>query len=245
MLPSEDPYRIKTTQTRDITLFAAAQLPGARQHQEDYFLNFNEECVALADGVGGMPHGDVAARLACETAIWGYKQVRFRKTYWSDRKEFLKRIFRSTNIAVWQKQREEGFTDGMATTLTVSMVSIRNVWIGSVGDTPAYVLHKGVLRKITSDDIDREGYLTKTIGSQRYGLIPQVYTLDVVAGDMVLLATDGLTRYVSEQEIVTILSATSNTSQSLIDAVVQLLKTGEKNGSEDNITACLLKRIRN
>ncbi len=245
MLFSEDPYLIKTTQPRDITIFAAAQLQGKRERQEDFFLNFNDECVALADGVGGMPHADVAARLACETAIWGYKQIRIRNTYWNDRKEFLKRIFRSTNIAVWQKQREVGYADGMATTMTVAMVGMRNAWIGAVGDTPAYIFHNTLLRKITSDDIDREGYLTKIMGRQRYGLVPQVYTLDFIEGDMVFLATDGVSRYVSEKDIQRILAEGGNTTQQLTDAVISLLHLAEKKGSTDNMTACLIKRNRN
>src|SRR3990167_8511195 len=95
-------------------IFAASQLQGMRETQEDYFVNYNDECFVICDGVGGLPHGEVASKLACDTAVWAYKLVRQRRTYWKDRKLFLKRIFRTTNITLWQKQREEEFEGGMA-----------------------------------------------------------------------------------------------------------------------------------
>lgn len=230
---------------RDKILFAAVQLQGARDLQEDYFLNFNDECIAVADGVGGIPHGEVAAKLACETAIWGYKQIGLRNTYWKDKKLFLKRIFRSTNMAVWQKKREEGLTRGMATTLTLAIVGSRNVWIGSVGDSPAYFFHHGTIQKVTEDDHDAEGYLVQSIGTDRYRLAPHVYAIEFVAGDSVLLATDGFTHFLSEQAIARVLSGLGDTSQEVSDGVISLLREAEKNGSDDNMTACIIKRIRN
>ena len=243
MTASLDPYFIKPSR-RDTTLFAAAQICGKKVLQEDFFINSNDECIAVSDGVGTLPHGDVASRLACETAMWGYKQIKPLDTYRNDRKELLKRIFRSTNIAVWQKQREAEYKDGMAATLTVVMVGSHNVWIGALGDTAAYFWHEGVITKITSDDGDSGGFLTKSIGRERYGVIPQVYTYDFAPGDMVVLATDGLARFVSEREMVTIVSQCGSNAQSMADAVALLLQAGEKNGSEDNMTACILKRIR-
>lgn len=242
MAASRDPYFIKPTGF-DSILFAAAQLPGAKV-QGDYFINNNDECIALSDGVGTLPHGDVASRLACETAIWGYKQIRLLETYRNDRKELLKRIFRSTNIAVWQKHREAEYKDGMAATLSVVMVGSHHVWIGALGDTAAYFWHGCKLQKITSDDCDTNGCLTKSIGRERYGVTPQVYTLDFSPDDMVLLATGKMTRFISEQEMADILLGAGVTDQSMTETVALLLKTGEKNGNKDNMTACLLKKMR-
>lgn len=227
---------IEDSMKRDNIFFAAAQLQGKRDFQEDYFLNYNDECIAVADGVGGMPHGDVAAKLACETAIWGYKQIRLRNTYWKDRRLLMKRIFRTVNITLCQKQHEEGFSDGMATTMTIAIVASRSVWIGSAGDTPAYYFHEGQLQKITHDDIDAGGNLTKAIGTQRYGLVPEIHLLDFEEGDAVLVTSDGVSRYVPESDMQKILTT---------DAVVALLQLAEKNGGRDNMTACLVKRIRN
>ena len=51
----------------EATIFVWGQRPGGRTQQEDRFGNFGDECFVLADGVGGLPHGEVAAELAVET----------------------------------------------------------------------------------------------------------------------------------------------------------------------------------
>lgn len=242
MAASFDPYFVNPSKC-DSILFSAGETQGKKERQEDFFINSNDECIVLSDGVGTIPHGDVASRLTCETAVWAYTHSRPLDTYRNDRKELLKRIFRSTNITLWQKQREEEFKDGMAATLTVAMIGSRNVWIGALGDTPAYVWHDGEVKKITGDDCDANGFLTKVIGRERYGVVPQVYTLDFTPGDMILLATDGLAHNLPEEEMTLILSQAGNTAQSMIDTVSLLLRAGEKNGSEDNMTACLCKKM--
>ncbi len=240
-----DPYFRKIDQSKVSTLFAASQLQGDRKIQEDYFLNYHDECVVIADGVGGMPHGDTAAKLACETAVWGYKQIQLRNTYWKDKKLLLKRIFRSTNIAIYQKQKEIGYSDGMATTLSMVMVGQRSIWVGSVGDSPVYILHNGALKKVTHDDISTDGHLTKAIGTMRYGLTPQIYVLHVFDCEAIFMATDGVTNFVSEKDISTIIASSGKTSESMTESVIALLHSAEKGGSKDNMTACLFKWIRN
>lgn len=239
-----DPYSAKLRKAQPAIVFAASQFQGDRQSQEDYFINFNDECIALADGVGGMPHGDVAAGLACETAIWGYKQIRLRRTYWLDKRGLVRRIFRSTNIAVCQKQREEGYTNGMATTLTVAIIGDRSVWLGSVGDSPAFLLHDNSLVRLTKDDVDAEGQLTKAIGVARYGLAPQFKVVHFTQGDALLIVTDGVSSAVSPDEMKNIVLESGTTGQSLTEGVISLLNTAKNNGSGDNMTACLIKRVR-
>ncbi len=238
-----DPLRLWASRPKQSVIFAASQLVGGRERQEDYFINFNDECFVVADGLGGMPHGEIAAKFAAETAVWGYKLIRQRRVYWLDKKLLLKRIFRSTNIALWQKQRETGFTKGMGTTLDVVLVGERNFWLGHVGDGSAWMLHERKFAKLTTDDADKEGRLTKVIGAVRYGLTPQRRSGRFVPGDTILLATDGVTRYTSPARLFHILEKSGNTSESLTEAVLAILKSAEAGGSTDNMTACIIKRV--
>ena len=240
-----DPLGLKYEQPREIILFAASQLQGKRESQEDYFVNFNDECFTIADGVGSMPHGEVASQLAAETAVWGYKHIRQRDFYWRDKKLLLKRIVRTTNMTIWQKQRETGFTDGMATTLLVLIVGDKNIWMGNVGDASAFFLHEGKMSRLTKEDVDAQGNLTKVLGKQRLGIVPQVAIERFYPNDVVLLATDGVARYVSEKEIQLILENSGRTTESVTDAVVATLRKAEANGSTDNMTAVIVKRIYN
>lgn len=240
-----NPLLLKLQRPKTKILYAVSQLQGTRATQEDYFLTFNDECFAVADGVGGMPHGDVAARLAAETAVWGYRHVRLRPYYWNDKKLFMKRIFRSTNIAVWQKHRESGFEDGLATTLVVCLIGDKSFWIGSVGDSRAYLWRDEVIKQLTKDDVDERGFLTKVIGGGRYGLVPQFFTDTFYPHDVILLATDGVTKAISGEKLCPLLAESGTTTQSLTDAVVKILRTAQANGATDNMTALLIKRVAN
>lgn len=238
-----DPYRLKLEQPRETIVFAASQLQGEREAQEDFFANFNDECFVVADGVGGMPHGEVAAKLAVETAIWGYKHIRQRRYYWLDKKLFLKRIFRSTNITLWQKRREKGFELGLATTMLVAMVGAQKIWVGSAGDSSAWLLRGNTLTKLTVDDVDNTGRLTKVLGVERYGLVPQDRVEDFKTGDVLLLATDGVVNYLTETALREPLINCGDTIESLTESVVRLLKAAQSAGSTDNLTAVLIKRV--
>ncbi|OGG11703.1 hypothetical protein A2Z00_00775 [Candidatus Gottesmanbacteria bacterium RBG_13_45_10] len=230
-------------QSQDTVLFAATQLLGQRDRQEDSFISFRDECFVVADGVGGMPHADIASQLVSETAMWGYKHVRQRKFYWADKEKLLYRIFRSANIAVWQKHREKGFEDGLASTLSVLIVGPRRIWVGSVGDSPIFLYREGLIDMLTPLDLDNRGFLTSAMGIKRFGLAPHVARESFLAGDMVLLATDGVTSFVDEEEMRAVFETAGTTQQSIMDAVVHLLQVAGEHGSTDNMTACLVKRL--
>lgn len=240
-----DPLRHHYAQpASDTILFAASQLLGERDTQEDYFVNFNDECFVIADGVGGMGHDEVASKLAAETAAWAYKHVRMRPTYWKERKLLLKRIFRTSNIAVWQKQREDGFTDGMATTLLVLIATHQRMYIGNVGDSSAYRYRDGAVEKLTTEDEDADGRLTKVIGAHRYSLTPSMMIDDFFPNDTIALVTDGVGDFIDQTTLQSVLSRSGSTTDSLTNAVVELLRAAQLNGSRDNMTACIVKKIR-
>lgn len=244
-MPRIDPLKLQLVKPpRDTILFAASQLQGERDTQEDYFINFNDECFVVADGLGGMPHGEVAAKLAAETAAWGYKHVRQRRTYWRDKKLFLKRLFRTSNIAVWQKQREDGFTDGMATTLLVLIVTEHVFHIGNVGDSSAFLYRAGEVKQLTTPDEDVHGYLTKAVGKERYGLTPSLVSDEVFPSDTIALVTDGVADFVDQSVLKTFLDQAGTTTDSITNTVMELLATAKANGSTDNMTACVVKKVR-
>ena len=142
-----NPYLVRLQEPKETIVFAAAQDIGQSGVQQDYFLNFNDECFVLADGMSTKKSSEVASKLACETAVWGYKHIRQHRFYFQDKKRFMKRIFRSTNLAVWQKQKEVGFEHGIATTLLVVMIGPKHYWVGHAGDTSAWYVHKGMAKK--------------------------------------------------------------------------------------------------
>lgn len=238
-----DPLFLRHRQHETSVMFAASQLQGSRETQEDYFVNFNDECFVVTDGVGGMPHGEVASQLAGDTAAWAYRHVRQRRTYWLDKKLFLKRIFRSTNITLWQKQREPGFEDGMGTTMLVCIISDRRFYIGNVGDSAAFLFHNGEITKLTHEDRDNEGKLTKVVGTTRYGLAPSIVSGDFLAGDSMILVTDGVARVMDSKECSGFFEGVIKSASDLSNAAVGILRFAESQNVADNMTVCLIKRV--
>lgn len=238
-----DPIFISQLQPKDKIIFAVRQDLGSRTNQEDVFTNYKDECFVLADGVGGMPHGREAAQLTAETAIWGYKQIRLRPFYWEDKKLFMKRIFRSVNIAVWQKHRETGYSGGLASTLVVLMISTRTIWLGSIGDTSVWLSRGGNLKKLTVEDRDNRGNLTKAIGLDRYGLVPQFATSEFTPGDNIILATDGVAEYITDKDLNATNAGLGESEQSVQQSSMDLIKLAKNNGSEDNMTVAIIKRV--
>lgn len=128
---------------------------------------YRDEFFALACGDRSHPHANTAATLSAETALWGYKQIRLRNFYWQDKKKFVSRIFRSTNITLWQKKRETSYQGGVPASLIICIVGPQYIWIGNIGRTCAYVKNTTSLIQLT-----KQKKQTAQLGVDRYGLIP-------------------------------------------------------------------------
>jgi serine/threonine protein phosphatase PrpC len=152
-------------------------------------------------------------------------------------------MFRTTNITLWQKQREEGFTDGMATTMLVCLVIDRHFYIGSVGDSSAYLLRDGNMTKLTKEDIDADGRLTKAMGTTRYGLVPRVSAADMLVHDCIMLMTDGLAREMDTDKCVKLFEGAGQSAPQLSDVAVGMLTCARDQGATDNMTVVLIKRM--
>jgi serine/threonine protein phosphatase PrpC len=238
-----DPLALKRRLQEETFIFASCQNKGTRKIQGDYVGNVNDECFVVADGAGGMPHADTAAIVASEAALWGYKHIRLRPFYWADKRLLLKRIFRSSNMTVWQKRREAGFETGLATTLSVAIIGSQKIWVGSVGDTSILLYRDGLIDFLTPLDVDRSGNLTNALGLKRLGCVPHVTVEKFFRGDILILATDGVTGYVKEEELRAALEVIGNTTQSISDGASRLIKTAQDHGSTDNMTVCMIKRV--
>src|ERR1700688_4363591 len=131
--------------------------PGPRPVNEDS-LGFWEDQVndelltrgfiaALADGVGGHGDGEIASKLAVETALRTFREANPSVTD----KQLLWRIFNAANVTVYDAGMKHGGSDRMATTLTVSLFRRNEIAIGHVGDSRAYLVRQGQIRQLTSD----------------------------------------------------------------------------------------------
>ena len=207
---------------------------------------------AIADGVGGLGRGEVASRLAVETAIRRFLEV---KPGTLPRQSLFKMIT-AANTAVYDRSMSEHELGKMATTLTVALFRNDEINVGHVGACRARVLvekWKSFLQLTTDHNYaaqqlalglisardaatsDMRCMLTRSIGRE---LTVQIdyYTAQVQPGDMLVQCSDGLHFCVTEQEILDFV-----TKQPPDDACRELIQLAERRGTDDNLTVQIIQ----
>lgn len=222
----------RSEKPKDVILFAGKN-----------FTHSQDECFIIADGYPGLPHAGEAEQLTRETALWAYQMVRQRPFYWKGKLSLLKRIFRSTNLRLWQKRRDPGFDAGLGSALTVLIVIGDYFWLGSAGNCNTYLYREGLIDILTPRDVDEDGMLTKAVGFARHQLIPATHSEKLLEGDIILLASDSIANYVSEEEMRGILEKVGATTASLSTALDTLTDAANAAGSTRSKSLCMVKRI--
>lgn len=207
------------------------------------FSHFNDECFVICDGVASLPHAREAENLTSQTALWAYRMVRQRPFYWKEKLPFLKRIFRSTNLRLWQTRRDPGYEDGMASALMVLIVIKNYFWLGSAGNCNSFLFRDGLIDVLTARDVDEAYMITKAVGFNRNQLIPTMHSEALLENDCIFLATDSVAQFVDEEKMRAVFEHTGNSEESLAAALGELMTIAKKNGSTDAMSLCLVKRI--
>ena len=196
--------------------------------------------VGVADGMGGHQHGEVASRIALETAL-------------ETEGDTVDRV-RAANRAVFEAAARDGGLRGMGTTLTLAAFDGDQLEIGHVGDSRGYLLRDGELRQLTTDhslvaemmargEITAEeasvhpyrSVITRAIGLQREVEVDRGYH-DVGTNDRVMRGSDGLTGMVPSDEIRDILTADRHPTES----VWALIEAANAAGGLDNVSVVVV-----
>jgi serine/threonine protein phosphatase PrpC len=215
-----------------------------RQANEDSYYA-KAPLFAVADGMGGAQAGEVASRIAAGAFERGSLDDE------SSAEGQLEEIAQRANSRIHRLAQEDSSRAGMGTTLTAALLQDDEVAFGHVGDSRAYLLRNGELKRLTKDhslveELRRQGRLTeeqaeehpqRSIITRALGPEPTVnvdtMTFPARDGDVFLLCSDGLTTMVSDDEIRDILV----NARSLRNAVSRLVEAANRGGGRDNITA--------
>jgi serine/threonine protein phosphatase PrpC len=249
---------------RPPTVVGLTDVGRTRPRNEDSICLLPELGVAVvADGMGGHPGGDVASRIAADTAgrvlsnaLEGLGGGRERPR--SLRAAMTKAVAHA-HIAVRERGFEAPELSGMGTTLTAIAVDAESGrWVvGHVGDSRAYMYRGGRLEQLTRDDtwvqerLDA-GQLTleqarnhpfSHMLTQCIGLDtppkPLIVEGETTEGDTYLLCTDGLVGMLDDDDLVAVLDRAGSADRE--DAPVRaLLEAANDAGGFDNITAALV-----
>ncbi len=239
-------------------VFAKTDIGKVREQNQDYFYISEEteepKIYILADGMGGYKGGEIASKLATESAK-KYIQNNFEGII-KEKEEILKLVKNAVeyaNMIVYEKSKEVPELDGMGTTLEVCVIYNNKAYLGHVGDSRIYRIRKDVIRKLTKDHsyvqklvedkkITREeakthpkkNMLMKALGCTPY-VEPDIRARNFEKGDIFIMCSDGLTNMVEESRIYSLVT------QNINSAADNLVDEANMAGGIDNITVIIIK----
>lgn len=203
--------------------------------------------VGVADGMGGHKGGEIASAGLRDGLL---REIRDRKPD----KDVLQEAVKKVNRELWMQQEEDASLNGMGTTLTVLWPAAKEMIIGQIGDSRAYLLRGGEMKQLTDDhsmvaDMVRKGvlteeqaachpmrnYITRAVGTEE-DVEMDVTVCGREKGDRWLVCSDGLYGMISKEKLQ--LALTTEDLQETADKLMQAALDG---GGKDNISLVLLQ----
>jgi protein phosphatase len=215
----------------------------------------------VADGMGGHQAGEQASALAVN-AIEGFVLNTlkwFLHLKGSEGQTVLQEFhaaLQQADARIFEEARRHPELWGMGTTLTMAYNLNRDLFVAHVGDSRCYLCRGGELHQLTHDhtlvqELVERGHLqpeeaaehrlrhviTNVLGSTEPGVRPEVHKVQLEAGDVMLLCSDGLTEMLPDEEIAATLRADPDVRQ----ACQRLIAQAKDKGGRDNVTVVLAR----
>ena len=243
-----------------IKAYAKSDVGKVREINEDAFYISNSldevQLYMLADGMGGYNGGEIASKLAIQSAK-NYIENNFKEIE-KDKDSIIQLIGSSieyANMVVYEKAKENKELSGLGTTLEVCLIYNNRAFIGHVGDSRIYRIRKEFMRKLTQDHsyvqkLVKDGTITqeeaahhpqknmlmKALGCNAF-VEPDVMVKGFLKDDILIMNSDGLTNLVSQEEIF------KEAKKNIEQATKNLVQMANDNGGYDNITVIIIKNI--
>jgi serine/threonine protein phosphatase PrpC len=227
-----------------------------RFHNEDAFrIESDKGLLVVADGMGGAAAGEVASKIFVDTAAEVFGEVQGRpEAGTADR---VQEAFRLANERILARASENPHLQGMGCTAELIAISEESYVLGHVGDSRTYLFRKGRLKQITKDHtliqdlIDRKvispeeankhslrNFILRAVGTKET-LAVDLIRGKVMADDLFLLCSDGLTTMVDDRPIEAVLSRSGD----LVKKVEELIDLAKEAGGKDNVTIILCEAV--
>lgn len=206
---------------------------------------------ALADGMGGASAGELASRMFVEAASEIFMSSEEGKEINSV--DLVKRCFFIANKRIFESSSSNAEYKGMGCTAELIAFYNHEMVLGHVGDSRTYLFRNGILRQLSRDhslvqnQLD-EGIITEDQAkkhSLRHIILRAVGVKEnvevditkggIIAGDIILMCSDGLTDMIEDSLIGEVLSM----SKRLDEKVDKLIESANDAGGFDNITVVL------
>ncbi len=220
----------------------------------------------VCDGMGGQAAGEVASKMGVDIVLEYFRKAGTETAKYpiegerlegvSDRANALASSIRQANKSIYDAASKNAGHAGMGSTVVAALVKGSFLSIAHVGDSRIYLIRKDSIQQLTNDhslvmEQVRRGLITqeeaeksnmqniiiRALGSEA---TVEADVDDMVAqpGDILLLASDGLTKHVKDNALLKLVKGAPTLSQAC-DALIQAARD---DGGDDNIT-CVLVRV--
>ena len=227
-----------------------------REQNEDACLVAPERGLFIvSDGMGGQQAGAVASRIVVNVLPALLERELGRGQLSPEHmRQSLARATAELSAQLRAEAAKRPGLFGMGATVVLALLTERQAHIMNLGDSRAYLLRRGRLRRLTQDhtvaavllrldEITPEEAgehpgthrLTRYVGMEGEAL-PDIQTLRLEAGDRLLLCSDGLTGMVSDRRIAHLLRQQPTPE----DACQALIAAANAAGGRDNISAIVI-----
>jgi len=244
---------------------ARSDVGTVRSNNEDNFgFDTRAGIFVLCDGMGGQAAGERASKIAVDSILGYFRQGRgpgkaqvLGKSFegLSEPANSLAKAIQLANQAIHDEAARNELQKGMGSTVVAVLVHDKLFSIAHVGDSRIYLMRDGTIQQLTNDhslvmEQVRRGVMTvdeaehseiqniiiRSLGVEE-SVEPDLADLELLPGDVLLLCSDGLSRYITESDMLEIF----NSAECLEGACDHLIEAGKSSGSDDNLT-CLLVR---
>jgi serine/threonine protein phosphatase PrpC len=235
-----------------------------RTNNEDNFgFDSRHGIFVVCDGMGGQAAGEVASKMGVDILLDYFRQQppdvakqSLNGQNGSSGAQSLANAIQLANKTIFQAGQQQNGRNGMGSTIVAALVRGSSLAIANVGDSRIYLIRQGTIQQLTQDhslvmEQVRRGYITleqaqqsemqniilRALGSEE-AVEADIEDLVTLPGDILIMASDGLTRYVPDEDILKIVLGRHGLQQ----ACGELIKRARECGGDDNIT-CLLVKI--
>lgn len=209
----------------------------------------------VCDGMGGAAGGNIASALAVKVISDKINTSYNERMKESSIKNLLDSAITAANIEVYDMAYSRMELRGMGTTVVCAVVRDNTAIIAHAGDSRAYIANRDGIRQITTDhslvqDLIDSGKITpeeaenhpnKNLITRAVGVDKRIDVdfeeIQLKEDETLILCTDGLTNYVSSQELFDDIS--DGQYYAFAD---RLVKRANNNGGGDNITVVAMTK---
>jgi PPM family protein phosphatase len=218
----------------------------------------------VCDGMGGQAAGEVASKMGVDSVL-AYFRSAVNGNYPLVGRKFegvsvmanaLASAVQLANQRIHERATNDTAHAGMGSTIVGALIKDNYVALAHVGDSRIYLVRDAKIQQLTNDhslvmEQVRRGLITleeaeqsemqniiiRALGSEET-VEPDVDEMIARPGDLLLLASDGLTKHVKDAQMLELLKSAATLEQ----GCDKLIQAAKDHGGDDNIT-CVLVRV--